>query len=73
MGFKFAVLVRGDVDGGHGQTAPAAVVESLRGKSWQGCLWRSAISNLTMEVPLRVAGASASHFELSRTRSLRLR
>jgi hypothetical protein len=31
--FKFAVLVRGDVDGGQGQTAPAAVVESLRGKS----------------------------------------
>jgi hypothetical protein len=28
--FKFAVLVRGDVDGGQGQTAPAAVVESLR-------------------------------------------
>jgi hypothetical protein len=31
--FKFAALVRGDVDGGQGQTAPAAVVESLRGKS----------------------------------------
>jgi hypothetical protein len=31
--FKFAVLVRGDVDGGQGQTAPAAVVESLRVKS----------------------------------------
>jgi hypothetical protein len=31
--FKFAVLVRGDVDGGQGRTAPAAVVESLRGKS----------------------------------------
>jgi hypothetical protein len=24
-GFKFAVLVRGDVDGGQGQTAPAAM------------------------------------------------
>jgi hypothetical protein len=35
--FKFAVLVRGDVDGGQGQTAPAAAaLRPAQGFPWRG-------------------------------------